>query len=251
MGFFELTSLLALLDLVTDSSSSNRSLTLHDTPVYGQGGMSLDDVWQPEPVAYMSICPAKMPNLFLFVGPNEGPGAGPTIQMSECAAEYMIKCIQKLQRENLRTIVVKYVGPNLSISSKVSMVNISSRKNCANTLFHPRRQRALDAFMRQVDKYFAKTTFSYTVRITPFSYGATPCHLTSPISVRTGQSAHQTVVLSVTGRDPRCINVLCWNIPDGKISTTRQSTKTAWLGWEMGLRWLRWIAQLRLVISIR
>jgi cation diffusion facilitator CzcD-associated flavoprotein CzcO len=84
-------------------------MTLRDSPIYGENGVSLDDVWDPEPVAYMSMCPAKMPNFFLFVGPNGAPGAGSTIQMSECAAEYMIKCIRKLQRENIRSMVVKYV----------------------------------------------------------------------------------------------------------------------------------------------
>lgn len=57
----------------------------------------------------MSICPPQMPNMFLFVGPNGAPGAGSTIQMSECVCEYIIQCIQKLQRENLRWMQPKYV----------------------------------------------------------------------------------------------------------------------------------------------
>lgn len=89
------------------SHSLGRSLSLYDNPILGLGGVSLDDVWRDEPIAYMSMCPAKMPNFFLFVGPNGAPGAGSTIQMSECAAEYMIKAIQKLQRENLNSMVVK------------------------------------------------------------------------------------------------------------------------------------------------
>lgn len=93
--------------VISHRLSSNRSLTLHDNPIYGKNGVSLDDVWKEEPVAYMSVCPPQMPNLFLFVGPNGAPGAGSTIQMSECAGEYIIKCIQKLQREKLKTIVPK------------------------------------------------------------------------------------------------------------------------------------------------
>ena len=59
----------------------------------------------------MSICPPRMPNMFLFVGPNGAPGAGSTIHMSECACEYMIKCIRKIQRENLRWMMAKFVDP--------------------------------------------------------------------------------------------------------------------------------------------
>lgn len=80
---------------------------MHENPIYGQGGISIDDVWQPDPIGYMSILPPKMPNLFLFVGPNGGSGAGSTIQMSEWVAEYVFKCIQKLQREIRKTILAK------------------------------------------------------------------------------------------------------------------------------------------------
>ena len=85
----------------------------------------------------MSICPPQMPNMFLFVGPNGAPGAGSTIHMSECACEYMIKCIQKLQRENIKSMMAK--------------------------------DTAVQAFMKQVDRYFSKTTFAFTVRAISFS----------------------------------------------------------------------------------
>lgn len=107
-----------------------RSLRLTDTPIYGAKGVSLDELWREEPAAYMSICPAEMPNFFLFVGPNGAPGAGSTIHMSECVAEYMIKCIKKLQRENLRWMQPK--------------------------------PKAVRAWIRQVDRYFEKTTFAFT-----------------------------------------------------------------------------------------
>ncbi|KAF2492799.1 hypothetical protein BU16DRAFT_564111 [Lophium mytilinum] len=53
-----------------------------------------------------------------------------TIHMSECACEYMIECIQKLQWENLRWMIPK--------------------------------DAVVRAFIKQVDRYFAKTTFSFT-----------------------------------------------------------------------------------------
>ncbi|XXH00789.1 hypothetical protein Hte_007140 [Hypoxylon texense] len=118
------------VDAIICATGFDTSLRLTDTPIYGEDGVSLDELWDEEPGAYMSIFPPKMPNMFLFVGPNGAPGAGSTIQMSECTCEYMIKCIRKIQRENLR-----------SMQPKIS---------------------AVKAFMRQVDRYFEKSTFAFT-----------------------------------------------------------------------------------------
>lgn len=83
------------------------SLRLTHTPIYGIDGLSLDDLWLSEPGAYMSMCPPKMPNMFLFVGPNGAPGAGSTIHMSECTCDYMVNCILKIQRENIKSMMAK------------------------------------------------------------------------------------------------------------------------------------------------
>ncbi|KAL3295207.1 flavin-binding monooxygenase [Colletotrichum asianum] len=118
------------VDAIICATGFDTSLSLKETPIFGRGGVSLDDLWEEEPGAYMSMCPPEMPNCFFFVGPNGAPGAGSTIQMSEVTCEYMIKCILKLQRENL-----KYLVPKIS---------------------------AVNAFMKQVDRYFEKTTFAFT-----------------------------------------------------------------------------------------
>jgi len=47
-----------------------------------------------------------MPNLFIFLGPNGGPGAGSFIAMLENVADYVIKCIQKMQREHISSMEV-------------------------------------------------------------------------------------------------------------------------------------------------
>ncbi|KAJ5116039.1 FAD-binding monooxygenase moxY [Penicillium angulare] len=118
------------VDAIICATGFDTSLSLEDTPIYGKYGISLGELWQDEPGAYMSLCPPSMPNCFFFVGPNGAPGAGSTIQMSEVTCEYMIKCILKLQRENL-----KWMKPKDS---------------------------AVAAFMKQVDRYFEKTTFAFT-----------------------------------------------------------------------------------------
>lgn len=84
-----------------------RSLDMKDTPIIGRNGVELSALWEDEPGAYMSMCPPEMPNMFLFVGPNGAPGAGSTIHMSECVCDYIVTCVQKLQRENLRWMMPK------------------------------------------------------------------------------------------------------------------------------------------------
>jgi cation diffusion facilitator CzcD-associated flavoprotein CzcO len=56
----------------------------------------------------MSLCMPKMPNLFLFLGPNGGPGAGSFIAMLELAVEYTIKCARKMQLEHISSMEVAY-----------------------------------------------------------------------------------------------------------------------------------------------
>lgn len=76
-------------------------------PVIGKDGASLQDQWADIPEAYLSMAPEKMPNYFIFLGPNGGPGLGSAVPFLENEAKYMIKCIQKLQREWYKSMVPK------------------------------------------------------------------------------------------------------------------------------------------------
>ncbi|KAK5020752.1 hypothetical protein LTS07_011450 [Exophiala sideris] len=95
--------------------------------ITGLGGRDLHDIWYPTPEAYMSMCPPSMPNLFIYFGPNGGPLTGSTILMLEWVCDYAIASIQKLQREFLKSMVVK--------------------------------SSAAKAFSTYVNKFFAKTVF--------------------------------------------------------------------------------------------
>jgi len=70
-----------------------------------------------------------MPNLFLFLGPNGGPGAGSFIAMLELVVDYVIKCARKMQLEHISS---------MEVAEKPSR-----------------------AFSDHVDKYFDTTIFSY------------------------------------------------------------------------------------------
>lgn len=75
-------------------------------PVYGMNGVNLQDVWNNGiPEAYLAMAPEDMPNYYLFLGPNGGPGVGSTVPFLENQAAYMINCIKKIQREWIKTMV--------------------------------------------------------------------------------------------------------------------------------------------------
>jgi cation diffusion facilitator CzcD-associated flavoprotein CzcO len=76
-------------------------------PIRGEGGVDLNNLWDPIPESYFGIFVPKMPNRLRFVGPNGAPGTGGFIHHIECACEYMIKAIQKVQREYIKSITVK------------------------------------------------------------------------------------------------------------------------------------------------
>ncbi|KAH6988256.1 cyclohexanone monooxygenase [Ilyonectria sp. MPI-CAGE-AT-0026] len=76
-------------------------------PVYGKDGVNLQDLFNNGPQAYLSICPAKMPNYFIFLGPNGGPGIGSAIGFMESQVKFTIKAIRKIQREWLKSMVIK------------------------------------------------------------------------------------------------------------------------------------------------
>jgi len=77
-----------------------------DLPIRGIGGVTLDELWDETPESYFGIFPPKMPNMFTFIGPNGAPGTGGLVHLVECACEYMIKTVQKLQREYIKSITI-------------------------------------------------------------------------------------------------------------------------------------------------
>lgn len=102
--------------------------TLKGFPVVGKGGRELNDVWEPYPQSYYGIFPPEMPNMMRFIGPNGASGTGGLIHLLECACEYMIKVVQKAQREYIKSIMPK--------------------------------MEAIENFTSHVDRYFTKTIYT-------------------------------------------------------------------------------------------
>jgi cation diffusion facilitator CzcD-associated flavoprotein CzcO len=78
-------------------------------PIRGQDGVTIKDLWESagRPTNYLSLATSKMPNSFFMLGPNAAIGSGSLTMMIESVGDYIVKCIRKVQKENIRSMTVK------------------------------------------------------------------------------------------------------------------------------------------------
>lgn len=70
-------------------------------------GDNLQDLWDYEPVSYMSVGAPRMPNFFTVLGPQSHVGTGNLLIIMEAELAYAAKCIAKCQREGIRSMTPK------------------------------------------------------------------------------------------------------------------------------------------------
>ena len=76
-------------------------------PIYGSNGADMGTRFEPFPETYLSMCMDGYPNFFTILGPNSLIGTGSLTMILESECDYIIKCVRKLQRENIRSMDVK------------------------------------------------------------------------------------------------------------------------------------------------
>ena len=73
----------------------------------GVGGKKIAERFTPFPDTYLSLATDGFPNYFMMLGPNAAIGTGPLTPMIEAGGDYIIKCIRKMQKENIRKMEVQ------------------------------------------------------------------------------------------------------------------------------------------------
>ncbi|KAF3006882.1 hypothetical protein E8E13_010976 [Curvularia kusanoi] len=73
-------------------------------PVTGADGSKLSERWEPYSEAYMSVAIDGFPNYFTMMGPNSGVASGSLTKIIESVGDYIIKCIRKLQKEDIKSM---------------------------------------------------------------------------------------------------------------------------------------------------
>ncbi|KAJ5825359.1 hypothetical protein N7474_002497 [Penicillium riverlandense] len=76
-------------------------------PIIGSGGVSLAEKWKDTPENYLSVTTDGFPNFFICLGPNSGLGEGNLLLLIEKSIDYFTECMQKMQRDNIRSMTVR------------------------------------------------------------------------------------------------------------------------------------------------
>ncbi|ORY90734.1 hypothetical protein BCR35DRAFT_323518 [Leucosporidium creatinivorum] len=75
--------------------------------VVGRDGYVFTHEWAKSPKGYLTLAMSNMPNYFLFNGPNAPVANGSLIPAMEAEGDYIIKMVDKLLREDIRSVCVK------------------------------------------------------------------------------------------------------------------------------------------------
>lgn len=75
--------------------------------VEGRAGRKLDVAWRDGAEAHLGITVPGFPNLFLLYGPNTNLGHNSIIFMIECQVGYVVQCIERLVRGEVRFLDVR------------------------------------------------------------------------------------------------------------------------------------------------
>ncbi|KXS21491.1 FAD/NAD(P)-binding domain-containing protein [Gonapodya prolifera JEL478] len=73
-------------------------------PVVGSGGRTLVDHWSERATSYLGVTTDGFPNMFMMLGPNSAIGTGSLTMMIESAGDYIVRCVRKIQRDNIRSM---------------------------------------------------------------------------------------------------------------------------------------------------
>ena len=76
-------------------------------PVIGLNGKTIKQHWSQRASTYLSLTTDDFPNHFLMLGPNAAIGSGSLTMMIESVGDYIVKCIRKLQKENIKSMCIK------------------------------------------------------------------------------------------------------------------------------------------------
>jgi len=75
--------------------------------IQGREGRSLNEAWKDGARAYLGMCVAGFPNMFMMYGPNTNLGHNSIIFMIECQTRYIIDCIEQAVGAGLKSIDIR------------------------------------------------------------------------------------------------------------------------------------------------
>ena len=76
-------------------------------PVTGRGGRSLDDMWSEGATAYKGMTVSGVPNWFILMGPNTGPGHTSVLVYTEAQMGYILQALKMMIGDDVKTLAVR------------------------------------------------------------------------------------------------------------------------------------------------
>ncbi len=94
------------LDVLVLATGFESDRFIRPTTVRGIDGLNLDDVWDPTPIAHLSVCVPGFPNLFMLNGPNGPIGNFSLIEIAERQMAYTLQLLERVESAAVSGIVV-------------------------------------------------------------------------------------------------------------------------------------------------
>ncbi|RDW76197.1 hypothetical protein BP5796_07018 [Coleophoma crateriformis] len=104
-------------DIIACATGFDIAFTPHFKLV-GVDGAVIQQDWKENPNIYLSITGPKFPNYFVINGPRGNWNQGSNLLSHEVQVEYALKCVRKIQTENIRALEVKQ-GPTTQLNEYI------------------------------------------------------------------------------------------------------------------------------------
>jgi cation diffusion facilitator CzcD-associated flavoprotein CzcO len=96
------------LDVLVLATGFHTDAFLRPMEVVGRDGVTLADVWDPRPVAYLAVAMPDLPNLFLLNGPNGPVGNFSLIEVAELQLAYVMQLVEQLRSGGATEVTPTY-----------------------------------------------------------------------------------------------------------------------------------------------
>lgn len=107
-----------LVDAVIEATGFRSTEFLSPILINGKRGKDLNTAWSQGAHAYLGMLIPDFPNLFLLYGPNTNLGHSSIVFMIECQINYILKCINKVEKGKYKSIAIK-TNSNHSYNKKI------------------------------------------------------------------------------------------------------------------------------------
>lgn len=95
------------VDAIVAATGFDVQITAAPFPVVGLRGVSLDDAWKEGAEAYKGVSVAGIPNWFIMMGPNTGPGHTSVLIYTEAQIDYALQAIRRMIARDIKYLTVR------------------------------------------------------------------------------------------------------------------------------------------------